>query len=102
MIERNWEDGELRILVKLYPFMPVNDLADYLKRSESSITHKATRLNLKKDSDALKVIKSHSRIGEKGSNWKGGKKVNKSGYVLVLDRINPMSCLLYTSPSPRD
>jgi hypothetical protein len=46
---------------------------------------------LKKDKEFNKKVRSLSRSGEKGSNWKGGKKISKKGYVLVLARGHPMA-----------
>lgn len=87
-IEKNWTQEELRIFIKLYPFFKNEELALYFKRTVNSIQHKATRLGLKKDEDAISVHKSMI-CGEKSPSWKGGRKINKKGHVLVWDKHSP-------------
>lgn len=43
-----WEDWEVEILRKEYPYAPLNVLAEKLKRTEKSISNKASILKLKK------------------------------------------------------
>lgn len=88
MIEKNWDEQELAIFMKLYPYFKNSELSEYMNRSISSIQHKAARLGLKKDRDALALYKSQI-CGEKSPSWKGGKKINKKGHVLVLDKKSP-------------
>lgn len=91
MIEKNWSKEEIEKLKKLYPYFRADELARFFKRTEASIFHKARRLGLKKDKDATFIHKSESRLGAKSSSWKGGRKINKKGHVLVLDKYNPQA-----------
>ena len=87
-VEKNWTQEELRILVKLYPFFKNEELADYFNRSVDSVQHKASRIGLRKDEDAVSVHKSQL-CGEKSPSWKGGRKTNRKGHVLVWDKKSP-------------
>lgn len=91
MIEIDWSDGEVEKLIKMYPYLSNKDLSIIFRRSICSIQHKAIRLKLSKDKEVNKLIRSRSVSGEKGSNWKGGKKINKKGHVLVLRKEHPMA-----------
>ena len=84
----DWSDTEIDILIKLYPFFKNEELSTYLGRTISAIQHKAVRLDLKKDADAIRLYKMQNR-GEKSHAWRGGKKISKKGYVLILDRTSP-------------
>jgi hypothetical protein len=46
---------------------------------------------LRKDPDTLYKTKSKARSGEKGANWKGGRKKNRIGHVLILKKGHPMA-----------
>lgn len=91
MIEQNWSKVDTERLKKLYPFISNEELSKLFNRPIASIQHKAVRLELHKDEDAMFLIRSRAREGEKGANWKGGRKKNKAGYVLVLKKGHPMS-----------
>lgn len=89
--EKNWEIDEIERFKNMYPYLSNDDLSKIFKRSVSSIQHKATRIGLKKDRDVNKLIRSRAVSGEKGANWKGGKKISAHGYVLILRKGNPMA-----------
>lgn len=84
----DWSKQDVDALIKLYPFFKNDELSEYLCRSVSAIQHKAVRLNLKKDNDAISIHKMQLRE-ENSPMWKGGRKINKKGHVLVLDRTSP-------------
>lgn len=87
----HWNKDDTERLIEIYPYVINPIISRILKRSVDSIQRKANRLNLLKDQEVIGAISGYAREGESGSNWKGGRKKNKSGYVLVLDRENPMS-----------
>lgn len=91
MIEIEWTNEEIAKLKRLYPYATNNNLSRIFDRSVSSIQHKATRLKIHKNKKFLYHSRSISRSGDGGSNWKGGKKFNRSGYVLVLAKGHPMA-----------
>jgi hypothetical protein len=88
MIEKNWSEKEIALLTKLFPFFTNKELVEFFGRSEASIQHKARRLNLRKDKDAISVHRAQMR-GEKSPAWRGGRKLNKRGHVLVYDKDSP-------------
>lgn len=94
MKEVNWEHGETEKLKELYPLFSNADLSEMFGRSISSIQHKATKLGLRKKPETIFETWSKVRSGEKGSNWKGGRKKNKGGYTLVLKKGHPMADVL--------
>ncbi|MCX0386683.1 HNH endonuclease [Clostridium perfringens] len=91
MFEENWDKCEIEKLIKMYPYLSNKDLSIIFNRSISSIQHKASRLKLKKDTDVKRLIWSRVRSGEKSSAWKGGRKLNKKGHVLILRKGHPLA-----------
>lgn len=91
MIEKNWTNDELQRFREVYPYLSNKQIALMFDRSIYSIQHKAVRLGLKKDAEAQKNIRSMARSGFQGANWKGGRKKNKKGHVLVLRKGHPMA-----------
>ncbi|WP_258881160.1 HNH endonuclease [Clostridium tagluense] len=75
----------------MYPYLSNEDLSKIFNRSIGSIQHKATRIKLKKDKEVNSIIRGKSREGEKCCNWKGGRKVNKKGHVLILKKNHPLA-----------
>ena len=65
------------------------DLALTLSRTTVSIQKKASALGLTKSKILLSITKSNARIGDKCCSWKGGKKYNNQGYVLISKRGYP-------------
>lgn len=91
MKEVDWDNWEIEKLTRMYPYLSNEDLCRILKRSINSIQHKASRLNLKKDKEVNALIRGKAREGEKCCNWKGGRKINKKGHILILKKGNPMA-----------
>lgn len=75
----------------MYPYLSNKDLSIIFKRTVESIQHKASFLNIKKNNEVSKLIRSKARQGENSSTWKGGRKINKKGHVLVLRKGHPMA-----------
>ena len=91
MIENNWTKEEADKLIRMYPYLSNEDLSKILLRSINSIQRKANRLNLYKDKEVNKIIRSRAKEGEKSSSWKGGRKLNKKGHVLILRKGHPLA-----------
>lgn len=91
MIERNWSSQETKLLMELYPNRSNSELANIFGRPISSIEHKASRLGLRKTKEYISQTWSKVRKGEKACNWKGGKKRNKKGYILLKVENHPYS-----------
>lgn len=91
MNENNWTNDEIDKLKRMYPYLSNKDLSKILSRSVESIQHKASRLKLKKDKDVNRLIRGKVREAERCCNWKGGRKINKKGHVLVLRKGHPMA-----------
>lgn len=86
MIEKDWSDQETKEFSDMYPYLSNNDLVIIFKRSVASIQHKANRLKIHKNPKVNKLIRSKVRSGEKSSSWKGGRKLSKKGYILILKK----------------
>lgn len=91
MIEKNWTSDEVQRLQEVYPYLSNKQIALMFDRNISSIQHKAVRLGIKKDAEAQKVVRSMARSGFQSASWKGGRKKNKKGHVLVLRKGHPMA-----------
>ena len=80
-----WSEEETNILRNNYNKVANDDLMALLpEKSWLAIYKKARRLGLKKTPENEWLNRSLARRGEKCCNWKGGKKINKKGYVLIL------------------
>lgn len=91
MIENSWSLEEIDKLTRMYPYLSNKDLSKIFKRSIASIQRKASRLNLKKDKEVNSLIRGKVREGEKSSAWKGGRKINRKGHVLILKKEHPLA-----------
>jgi len=89
MVEVNWTDDEVEKLRQMYPYVSNEHMSLVLGRSINSIQRKASKLHIYKDKEALKAIKSRARSRWMAANWKGGRKKNKKGHVLVLAKGHP-------------
>lgn len=86
-----WTKEEVEKLKKLYGKVDNEILEKSFNRSFSGIYHKAKKLCLKSSPEIEFINRSKARSGSKASNWKGGRKVTKHGYVVVLDKRHPRS-----------
>lgn len=86
---KNWSLKEKELLKSLYPTLSNIELAQIFDRSVSSIQHKAKLLKLKKLDSTLFDSRSKARRGKLSSNWKGGRKITKKGYVQILKKGYP-------------
>lgn len=91
MKEENWSECEIAKLKEVYPFLSNKQISLLMNRSIGSIQHKATRLGIKKDKEANKIVRSLERSGENSHLWNGGKTKDKEGHILVLRKGNPMA-----------
>lgn len=86
---RRWTIKETEDLKELYNKLDNEKLIEFFDRSYISIFKKARTLGINKSPEIEFENRSKARQGEKGSNWKGGRKKNKDGYVLILNKEHP-------------
>lgn len=80
-----WKAEEVEYLVKNYSSTPNYILLENLPgRTKTSIYKKARKLNLTADSSKRFNDRSYSKRREKSSNWKGGIRKTKRGYIMLL------------------
>lgn len=84
-MKRTWTTNEVQLLVEHYNALTNDELQKIFPNKTSlAIYKKAYSLGLRKTPEAEFKNRSNARKGEKCSNWKGGKKKNYKGYILVL------------------
>ena len=86
---RRWTLKEIEELIELYNKLDNESLIKYFNRTYLSIYKKARTLGLYKTPEMEFINRSKARQGEKGANWKGGKKKTNKGYILVLSKNHP-------------
>ena len=86
-----WCEKETEKLKELYPVKTNEELIIEFGRTFISIYKKANKLKLKRNKRIEFINRSEAKSREKASNWKGGKKKNKKGYVLILKKEHPFS-----------
>lgn len=88
-MRKSWSEKEVYMLINNYNKLTNEELLNiFPDRTYMSIYKKARSLGIYKNRDIEFKNRSIVRSGSKGSNWKGGKKKNKKGYILVLDKEN--------------
>ena len=87
----NWSKEEIEKFKRMYPYLSNEDLSKIFNRSVVAIQHKASRLKLKKDKEVNSLIRGKVREGERSCAWKGGRKINKKGHVLILKKDHPLA-----------
>ena len=81
----SWTKREEQLLRDNYNVVPNEELlALFPERTYVSIYKKARSLGFYKDKALESINRSSARKGEKGANWKGGRKRTKKGYIQVL------------------
>ena len=86
-----WSVEDENKLIEIYPYKTNKELACIFNRSVVSIQHKATNLKLNKDENFLSKIKSERQLNDKNHMWRGGRKINAKGHVLILKRNHPLA-----------
>lgn len=86
---KKWTKEEECKLIKLYNKMNNDELMACFDRTYLSIYKKARKLNLYKSKEIETINRRNAKIGDKASNWKGGRKITQKGYVFVLKRDHP-------------
>ena len=86
-----WSECETNLFIIYYPNMTNKELSQKYGRSIESLKRKASRLGLYKTKETLFRGSSECRKGCKSPSWKGGKKKNNYGYVLIMKKDHP-SC----------
>ena len=82
---KTWSEAEVEILKENYNKVSNEELCKLIpNKSFLGIYKKARTLGMRKDPDIEHMNRSIVRKGEKCCSWKGGRKVNNSGYVQVL------------------
>lgn len=67
---RTWTESEVKILMQHYPLKSTREMANILKRSPSSVYHKASRLGITKTSETISTIWSRAHKGHPGLKGK--------------------------------
>lgn len=82
---KTWTEAEVEILKENYNKVPNEVLCSLIpNKSFIGIYKKARKLGFRKSPEMERLNRSLVRKGEKGSNWKGGKKITSKGYVALL------------------
>lgn len=88
---KTWCTEDVAILKKLYENNTNAFIAKKLNKSELAVYKKAYNLKLKKNKEFTFKQKSAAHSGEKNNFWKGGRKTNAKGYVLILKKEHPFA-----------
>lgn len=84
-----WQKPEEELLKNNYNKVTNDELLKmFPERSYLSIYKKARQMGLYKNKDINFLNRSIARKREKSSTWKGGRKISKKGYVLILKPEN--------------
>ena len=86
---KRWTFEETQDLLKLYNELNNDELMKYFNRTYLSIYKKARSLGLRKTPEMEFINRSNARQGDKGANWKGGRKRTPKGYVMILKKEHP-------------
>lgn len=82
---KTWTENEVKILKENYNKVSNEALCSLIpNKSSLGIYKKARKLGIRKNPDIEYLNRSLARRGNKGSNWKGGKKITSKGYVALL------------------
>lgn len=82
---KRWSVEETEKLLDIYNKSTNVELEEaFPDRTQLSIYKKAIALGMYKDPAIAWQNRSYARKGDKASNWKGGKKISRKGYVLIL------------------
>ena len=80
-----WSAEEVAVLKENYSKISNEELCSLIpNKSFLGIYKKARKMGLKKTRENKHLNRSLARKGEKGANWKGGKRRTNKGYVQVL------------------
>ena len=84
---KTWTNEETKLLTDNYNNVTNTELYGIIpNKSHLAIYKKAYKLGFRKSAEIEWMNRSEARSGSKAPNWHGGRKQNKSGYVLVLDK----------------
>lgn len=82
---KTWTEAEVKILKENYNKVSNEVLCSLIPdKSFLGIYKKARKLGFKKSPEIEKLNRSLVRKGDKGSNWKGGRRMTTKGYVSIL------------------
>lgn len=85
-----WSKEDVSFLISNYNLMTAIELQErFPKRSLDAIRKKARKYGLCVEKSMEFINRSNARQGEKGSNWKGGKRTTAKGYIQVLQKGHP-------------
>lgn len=80
-----WTETEVEILKANYNKVSNDELCSLIpNKTFLGIYKKARKLGLYKTPEMERLNRSNARKREKGSNWKGGRKITPKGYVALL------------------
>ena len=86
---KRWTLKETNFLIENFPHKSNEELSSILNRSQVSIYKKSLLLHLKKTEYIKFKIKSESHCWDRSGSWKGGRRENKKGYILILKKEHP-------------
>lgn len=86
---KTWSVDEVALLRKHYPFCRAVDMEQMLNKPSSAIFHKASRLQISKDADAIFKIRSVAHSGKNSGNFKGYRRNTPKGYVVLYMPEHP-------------
>lgn len=88
---RKWTQTEIDYVIKHYPYERAEDVGKVIDRSAGAVMHMAHDLNVYKDEDALRKIKSISNSGVNSGNFKGYRQRTKDGYIWCRAENHPFA-----------
>ena len=87
---KTWSAEEISILVENYNKVSNAELQKLIPdKSPQGIYKKAYKMGLRKSPEAEFLNRSAAKKGDKGANWKGGKRTTSGGYRQVLMPEHP-------------
>ena len=88
-MSRRWTKRETDDLLSFYNTKDNKELSILFDRKGRAIFKKARALGLYKDPEIEFINRSNENQEEKNGYWHGGRKITKTGYVMILQKDHP-------------